>query len=253
MRLVAIATFILALAMTATAGDGALSVSPAVIILRGVAGQSTTQTMKLTNGTSRSFSFDLEAQDIVVRNGQRVFAAAGQLPGSIAATAAFSRKSVTLGPGESVRVQVTVTIPPKPAGRAILALFHGTTKMQRGSFESTVSLAMLLTFALSDDVVSSSTPLNVHPPTASSNLTATQQLVNSGSEPFVATGMLAIIGTGGALAGRTPVPSHRLLPGERTDIRAEFAGDLPPGHYRALMTYQLAATSVTSTTEFDIR
>jgi hypothetical protein len=253
MRSLTITTFILLLAMTSSAGEGSLSVSPAVVILRGTAGQSTTQTMKLTNGSSRPFSFDLKAQDVVVRDGRRVFVDAGQLVGSIAATATFSRKSVTLGPGESVRVDVTVTIPPKPAARAMLAVFHGTTKLQHGSIGSTVSLAMLLTFALSDDVLSSSTPLSVHPPTATSNLAVSQQLINSGPEPFVATGMLAIVSGKGALAGRTQIPPHRLLPGERTDVRAEYAGELAPGHYRALMTYQLTATSITSVAEFDVR
>ena len=152
-----------------------------------------------------------------------------------------------------MRVDVTITIPQTPAVRAILALFHGTTKVQRGSVGSTVSLGMLMTFALSDDVRSSSTPLDVHPPTATSNLAVTQQLINSGTEPFVATGMLAIISGRGILLGRTPVPARRLLPGERTDIRAEYAGELARGHYRALMTYQLAATSVTSAAEFDVR
>ncbi len=253
MRVLAIATFILAVSMTAVAGGGSLSVSPAVIVLRGVSGQSTTQSMKLTNGASQPFSFDLQAQDIIVRDGRRVFVAAGQLPGSVAATAAFSRKSVTLGPGESVRVDVTITIPRNPAARAILALFHGTTRVQRGSIGSTVSLGMLMTFALSDDVLTSSTPLDVHPPTATSNLAVTQQLINSGPEPFVATGMLAIVSGKGILLGRTPIPARRLLPGERTDVRAEYAGDLAPGHYRALLTYQLAATSVTSSAEFDVR
>jgi hypothetical protein len=252
-RVLSIAVFIVAMAISAAAGGGSLSLSPAAVILRGVSGQSTTQSMKLTNGASQPFSFDLQAQDIIVRDGRRVFVAAGQLAGSVAATAAFSRKSVTLGPGESVRVDVTVTIPRNPSARAILALFHGTTKLQRGSIGSTVSLGMLMTFALSDDVLSSSTPLDVHPPTATSNLAVTQQLINSGPEPFVATGMLAIVSGKGILLGRTPVPARRLLPGERTDVRAEYAGELAPGHYRALMTYQLAATSVTSAAEFDVR
>ena len=38
-------------------------------------------------------------------------------------TAAFSRKSVTLAPGESVRVDVTVTIPANPCARGVLADF----------------------------------------------------------------------------------------------------------------------------------
>ncbi|HXH40756.1 MAG TPA: hypothetical protein VNN08_19145 [Thermoanaerobaculia bacterium] len=253
MRVLSIMPFLLALAVAAAAGEGSLSIAPAVVMLRGVAGQSTTQTMKLTNTSSRPFSFDLKAQDIIVRDGHRVFVDAGQIPGSIAASASFSRKSVTLAPGESVRVDVTVTIPVKPSSRAVLALFRGTTKLEHGSIGATVSLGTLLTFALSDEVLSSTTALDVHPPTATSNLAVAQQLANSGNEPFVATGMLAIINSGGTLVGRTPIPPRRLLPGERTDVHAEYAGELARGHYRALMTYQLAATSVTSSAEFDVR
>jgi hypothetical protein len=246
-------TLMLALANTAAASDGSLSLSPSVIMMRGAAGQSTTQTMKLTNGASKSFSFDLQAQDVIVRDGRRVFLPAGQVPGSMASSTVFSRGSVTLAPGESVRVDVTVTIPPKPSGRAILALFHGTTKIPRGKIGVTASLGMLLTFALSDEVLSSTTPLDVHPPTATSNLAVAQQLGNRGTEPFVATGVLAIIGSSGALVGRTQAPPRRLLPGERTDVRVEYVGSLAHGHYRALMTYQLAETSVTSSAEFDVR
>jgi hypothetical protein len=253
MNVLSMMTLITALAMTAAAGDGSLSLSPAVVMLRGIAGQSTTQTMKLTNGASRPFSFDLQAQDIVVRDGRRVFVAAGRLPGSIAATAAFSRKSVTLAPGESVRVDITVTIPLKPSGRAILALFHGNTKVPQGTVVTTASLGMLLTFALADDVLPSTTPLKVQAPTSTSNLAVAQQLENRGTEPFVATGVLVIINGSGALVGRTQAPPKRLLPGERTDVNTEYVGNLAPGHYRALMTYQLAATSVTSSAEFDVR
>jgi len=253
MKVFSMIAFLSVMALSATAGDGSLSISPGVVMLRGVPGQSTTQTMKLANGTSQPFSFELKAQDVVVRDGNRVFVDAGQLAGSIATTAAFSRKTVTIAPGESVRVDVTITIPPKPSARAILALFHGTTKVKQGNVGATVSLGMLMTFALSDDVVPTTTSLNVHPPTSTSNLAADQQLSNGGSEPFVATGMLAIINRSGALAGRTAAPPRRLLPGERIDVRAEYAGDLAPGHYRAIMTYQLAATSLTSTAEFDVR
>ena len=43
------------------AEDGTLSLSPAVVMLSGSYGQSTTQTLTLLNGTSRPFSFDLVA------------------------------------------------------------------------------------------------------------------------------------------------------------------------------------------------
>jgi hypothetical protein len=253
MKKTLLATLLLLAAPLLRAEEGALSVAPAVVMLRGEAGQSTTQTMFLTNGTSQPFSFDLQARDVVVRNGQRLFVDAGSQPGSIAATAVFSQKSVTVQPGEKVRVDVTVTIPPNPSARAVVALFHGTTKVRSGKTNITASLGMLLTFSLSDALAANASPLQVEPPTATRNLAVAQQVTNSGSEPLVTHGVLAIVNGSGTLVGKETLPSRRLLPGERTDVRAEYAGELPPGHYRALVTYDLQKETLTSSAEFDVR
>src|SRR5436309_15783511 len=69
-----------------TSAPGSLTVTPAVVMLRGNAGQSTTQRLRLMNGASRPFSFELVAQDVIVRGGKRTFADAGSIAGSIAAT-----------------------------------------------------------------------------------------------------------------------------------------------------------------------
>ena len=101
------------LAFGAFAGDdGALSLSPAVVMLRGEHGQSTTQVLTLRNGTSRAFSFELVAQDVIAPEGTRTLVDAGTIPGSIAETAVFSPRRVDVPPGQSVTVRVTVTLPP---------------------------------------------------------------------------------------------------------------------------------------------
>jgi hypothetical protein len=241
-------------ATAAHAGDGTLSVAPAVVMLRGAPGQSATQTLTVVNSASQPYSFDLVARDVIVRDGKRVFAAAGELPGSIAATAVFTHRSVTVQPGQKLSVDVTVTLPPKPAGHAMLALFQGTTKVRHGNVMMTASLGTLLTFALSDEVSASASPLKVSSPTASANLAVAQRLANDGAEPLFAKGMLAILNGAGALVARQALPSRRLLPGEHADVRAEYGGDLAPGRYRALVTYELQnQKSVTSSAEFDVR
>jgi hypothetical protein len=238
----------------ALAGDGTLSVAPAVVMLRGTPGQSATQTLTIINSASQPYAFDLVAKDVVVRDGKRVLVDAGQLPGSIAATAVFTRRSVTVAPGQRLSVEVTVTLPPKPAGHAVIAFFQGTTKILHGNVMMTASLGTLLTFALSDDVSASLSQLTISPPTASANLAVAQQFVNDGSEPLFAKAMLAIINGAGALVARQALNPRRLLPGERADVRAEYGGDLAPGHYRALVTYDLQnQKSLTSAAEFDIR
>jgi hypothetical protein len=245
---------ILASASALRAGDGAVSISPAVVMLRGETGQSTTQTITFTNGTSRPLSYEMRAQDVVVRDGKRVFVEAGSLAGSIAATAAFSPKLFTVAPQQSVRIAATVTIPPNPSVRAIVVMCQGTTKLGKGPLRTTASLGTLLTFALSSDVIAArASSLDVHPPTASANFFAGQQIVNSGTGPMVATGMLAIVNSVGALVGKQAIPGWRMLPGEKTDMRIEYGGDLPSGRYRALVTYDLTDKTLTSSAEFSVR
>jgi hypothetical protein len=236
------------------ADQGSLSVSPAIVMLRGEPGQSTTQTLTFTNGTSMPMAFEMKALDDVVRDGKRRFVEAGILPGSIAATAAFSPKLFTVASQQTVHIDVTITIPPQTAVRAIAVMCQGTTKLGSGPLRMTASVGTLLTFALSGDVIAAeASPLAVQPPTATSNFVAAQQVANSGTEPVVATGMLAIIDAAGALVGKQAIPSWRLLPGERTDMRVEYGGDLRPGRYRALVTYDLTDKTLTSSAEFIVR
>jgi len=249
-RLILIALFALSVR---AAEDGALSLSPAVVTLRGEHGQSTTQTLRLTNGTSRPFSFDLVAQDVIVRDGKRVFVDAGTIAGSIAATAVFSQRHVDVQPGESVAVSLTVTLPPAAAHRAVVALFRGTNKVMSGSVPMLASLGSLLTFATSDAVELTAAPLTVQPQSATANLSAAHDCTNSGREPLLAKGVLAVLDPRGALVGKAEMKPHRLLPGESAHLGAEYAGELEPGRYRVLVTYDFEGHTLTKSAEVDIR
>lgn len=244
----------LAAAVPLRAGNGALSVSPAVVMLRGETGQSTTQTLTFTNGSSQSHAFEMKALDAVVRNGKRIYVEPGTVPGGIAAMASFSPRVFSVAPGQTVRIDVTVTIPPVPSVRAIAVMCQGTTRLGTGPLRMTASVGTLMTFALAGDVIAArALPLNVQAPTASSNFVAAHQVANSGTEPVVATGMLAILDARGSLVGRQAIPGWRMLPGETSDIRVEYGGDLPAGHYRAQITYDLTDKTLTSSAEFDVR
>jgi hypothetical protein len=251
-KLIMIAAILTTLPAFAT--QGTLSVSPAVVMLQGTPGQSTTQTLTIVNTSDQPFVFDMMAQDATARGGHRVYVRAGELAGSIAATAVFSRKSVTVAPGERASVTVTVTIPPNPSSRAILALFHGTTRMKSAGMNATASLGTLMTFALSDNATATATPLSVRPPTRTANLAVSQQLVNTGTEPVLARGVLAIVNPAGTLIAKQALPARRVLPGENFDMKAEYGGELAAGHYRAFVTYDLQNSKpITSSAEFDVR
>jgi len=235
------------------ASDGTVSFSSVVIALRGEAGQSTRQTLLLRNNTSRTLTFEIEATDVIVRDGRRVFARAGATPGSIAATAVFSEKKLTVAAGATVPVSLTLTIPRGSPERAVVALFHGMDKFRRGNVDATASLGALLTFTLSDGVTMTAEPLTVQPQTATSNLAVTQTCRNAGNEPLVTRGMLAVIGRDGRLIGKSALQPRRLLPGERATLAAEYGAELRPGRYRVLLTYDYEGRALSQTAEVEVR
>ena len=121
-------------------------------MLSGTPGQSHRQTLRLTNHTSRTLAFELEARDIVVVADRRDFFAAGERPGSIAATAVFSQQEVVIAPGSVGAVDLTLTVPDETRVRAVAAIFRGRTKLGTpDGITMTTSLGSLITFILSDD------------------------------------------------------------------------------------------------------
>ncbi|MDP9192656.1 MAG: hypothetical protein M3P06_13230 [Acidobacteriota bacterium] len=233
--------------------DGSLSLSPAVVMLRGENGQSTTQTLRLVNGTSRTFSFDLIAEDVVPHDGQRTFMSAGMVPGSIAATAVFSQKHLDVPPGETAIVTITVTLPPATPVRAVRALFRGTNRVMSGNVPMLASLGALLTFTISGDVSMTADPLLLQSQSATANFGASHTCTNSGREPLVAKGVMAIVDARGSLVGRSTLRPQRLLPGESARLGGEYPGELHPGTYRVLLTYDYEGQTLTRSAEVQVR
>lgn len=228
-----------------------LSLSPAVVMTRGTSGQSTTQTLTLTNGTSREMAFDMVAEDVVIRDGKRVFVPAGKLPGSIAATAVFSTPSVLVKPFTTATVDVRFTIPMTTEVRAVVALFRGTNKIpsSSGAVFMTASLGTLVTFTVSDRFQVAADPIITENQTAEANATVADWLTNIGSEPIVPEGMVAVLDDSGALVSKAPLPAQRLLPGERLQFKAECPTTLASGHYRVLASYQFEGQTITKSGE----
>ncbi|HEV2720723.1 MAG TPA: hypothetical protein VG323_11940 [Thermoanaerobaculia bacterium] len=247
--------FLIALfvATAAMASDGTVSLSPAVITLRGEGGQSTRQRLFLRNDTSRALTFDVEAEDVIVRGGKRLFVPAGATPGSIAATAVFSATRITVAAGESAPVDMTVTMPRGSAERAVVAFFRGLDKIVNGNVTTTASLGALLTFTLSDSVSMNAGALQVQPQTPTSNLAVAQRCTNSGLEPFVTRGMLAVIGRDGRLVGKAALQPRRLLPGEVATLGAEYGAELRPGRYRLIVTFDYDGRALSQSAEVEVR
>jgi hypothetical protein len=230
-----------------------LTISPGVIMVQAQPGQGTTQDVSISNLTPVEFTFNLEAMDVAVRDGKRVFVPAGEMPGSIARTAVFSPASVTVPPGGSATVQVTVTIPENPAMRAIVAVFRSNTKVRApNGFAMTASLGALMTFTLSKTLQIEGSALHFDGLSQGNNLAVSEWVTNTGNEPVIPKGVVAILNSTGGLVGKVPVEAMRLLPGERLEFKAEYPSTLQSGKYRALMTIEHDGTVLTTSSAFEI-
>jgi hypothetical protein len=231
-----------------------ISLSPAVVMGRGNFGQGLTQTLTLSNNTGADLGFELQAEDVVVKDGKRLYVPAGELPDSIAATAVFSQQKVLIKAHTAASVDLRLTIPARTDVRAMVAIFRGTDVLptSSGNVGMTASLSALITFNLSENVRLAPEPAHVTPASASANMSVSEWLANSGTEPVLPEGTAAVLNDKGTLVGKAAFVQQRLLPGERQQFVAEFPDQLPPGTYRALCSFQFEGKTQTSTVDFKI-
>ena len=231
-----------------------ISLSPAVIMGRGNFGQGLTQTLTLTNNTGADLNFELLAEDMIVKDGKRVYVPAGELPDSIAVTAVFSQKTILIKAHTAGSVEVRLTIPAKTDVRAIVAVFRGTDVLptSSGGVGMTASLSTLITFNLSQNVKLQPEPAQVSPASASDYMLVSEWLDNKGTEPVLPQGTAVVLNAKGSLVGKAVFKPQRLLPGERQEFVAAFPEQLPAGNYRALCSFQFEGKTQTSSVDFKI-
>lgn len=236
-----------------TEARSGISLSPSVVMLEGQPGQSHRQTLRLTNHTTSELSFTLEAQDVVAVNGRRTFLAAGERADSVAATAVFSPATVVIPPGGIGAADVTLTVPAQTAVRAVAAVFRGQTPVgPSNGVAMTASLGCLLTFSLSPNVRLEVSGASVTGQAEPATIAVTEWVENTGTEPVVPGGTLAVLSDQGTLVGKVPVEPQRLLPGERLEFGAEYPTLLGEGRYRAVLSLGYLDQVVTSAVEFTV-
>jgi hypothetical protein len=234
--------------------EPSLALSPAVIMITTSPGGSSTHTLTITNLTYAKCRFVMEAFDVVVHDGQRVFVPAGETSRGIARSAIFDPPALEVSPGQSAQVKITLTVPPEPAVRAVAAIFHAESPVPgNGNPTVTASLGTLITYSLSDKFALDVGAPTVNPQTKSSDLTFSEPLENDGAEPIVAKGTLAILTSSGELIGRIPIESHRLLPGEKFKSVVEYPRMILRGGYRALISFVHDGEVQTSSIQFQVQ
>jgi hypothetical protein len=117
----------------------------------------------------------------------------------------------------------------------------------------TASLGALVTFTVSNDFHLQNQPLQVSVDTDAKMITFRQQVKNTGTDPVVPAGVIALTNERGALVARLPVASQRLLPGESLEFTAEHPGLPKTGKYKAMLLMQHESALFTNAAEFTIK
>jgi hypothetical protein len=235
------------------ASSASISISPPVIMVRGEPGHGTTHTLTIVNSMPNEMRFVLEAQDVAIRDGKRVYVPAGQIPSGIASGTVITPATIVVPPGRSAAVSVTLTMPPATEQRAVVVYFKGrpsnvdTSKVAFG-----VALGALITFHLPGDAKVVAGAITASAQNASANVSLAQELENTGTEPAVATGALVILNEKGKRIAKVSIEPHRLLPGERTVLPVMVPTALSAGRYRVLASFEYDEKVLTNVGEFTI-
>jgi hypothetical protein len=116
----------------------------------------------------------------------------------------------------------------------------------------TASLGALVTFNLAGDYHLANQPLQVQVDADARTITFREHVTNTGSDPMVPQGVIAVTNERGALVARLPVAGQRLLPGESLEFAAEYPGLPRTGNYKATMLMQNESAFFTNAAQFSI-
>lgn len=233
-----------------------ISLSPSVVMLQGKPDESFQKTLRMMNGTPIPLTFRMQAMDVKVENGKREFVPAGEMPGSIAATAVFSVPEITIAPYHSGKVSVTLTAPPQTPIRAVVVEFRGTNPIAtpfKAKATATASLGSLITFSLSNNVQIDASQLRIAGQSPTRNAAVEALLRNNGSDPGVVAGEVAILKQAGGIYTKASFATQRLLPGEELPFKAELPVELQPGQYRVFATFLCNGKTITETANYKVR
>ena len=243
-------------APAAAEGDApqvSIALSPAIVMVRCKPGQSTTQTLTIVNRTPNEVSFNVVTEDVVVRDGKRSFSPAGQISNGIAASSVAAPAALVVKAGEEKSVQVTLTLPPETAQRAVVTFFRSRLVAPgNGAVGLGASLGTLITFNATSDYRLEAGPLQASLQTSEANVLLSQELHNSGSEPVMPTGVIAVLNVSGKRVSKALFPHQRLLPGERLIFAATNPAQLAPGRYLTLSSFEFEGKVLNFAGEFTI-
>jgi hypothetical protein len=227
-----------------------LSFAPAFVDATVKRGSTYTKTFTVTNGTDTRLRLRCSVGDFWYgENNERIDGLPGTLPRSASPWVQFTPAELIVEPNSSNTVNAVISVPLTASGGyytvpTFEAEAAGTISNAANQSNAAAAASVVIRFrGMLLLATEDATEYNVEimssrltPPTASSGLEIALDIRNRSTGHARVRGVIAFLNESGKLAGRGKIEEKRYLPGQRDILRSGWAGELPPGHYVAMIT-----------------
>jgi hypothetical protein len=238
-----------------------LGLTPAIMDATVKRGATYTNTFTLSNGTGTRLRVRCSVTDYWYdEHNQRVNGRAGTLPRSASSWVQFTPAEFSIEPYISGSVNAVITVPLGAQGGYYTAPTFETENadasdpalLAAGTAQATLTIRFQgLLLLTTEDTTEYNVEImggQVSPPTASSPLKLNLDVRNRSTAHARVHGVFAVLDASGKLAGHGEIEEKRYMPGQRDFIKTDWAGELAPGHYTALITLSYARAGMAPAT-----
>jgi hypothetical protein len=256
----ALALVVMGLGQTRAQGQS-LSITPALVDAKVKRGVTYTKTFTVSNGTATRLRLRCSVADFWYgENNERIDGEAGTLPRSASPWVQFSPAEPIIEPNGSVTVNAIITVPQTAAGGYYTVPIFETEAADRNAptvkNASTAEASIVIRFRgllllTTEDATEYNVEImngSITPPSASSELAMQLDVRNRSTAHVNVRGIFAVLDSTGKLAGRGKMDEKRYLPGQRDWLKTNWAGELKPGHYTAVVTLTYDRTNLDPST-----
>ena len=240
-------------------GAQSLGLTPAMMDATVKRGATYSNTFTLSNGTGTRLRVSCSVTDYWYdEHNQRVTGRAGTLPRSASTWVQFTPTEFIIEPHSSGSVNAVITVPQGATGGYYTAPTFETENADAsplpaaGTAQANLKIRFQgLLLLTAEDTTEYNVEImagQISPPTASSPLKMSLDVRNRSTAHARVRGVFAVLDASGKLAGHGEIEEKRYMPGQRDAFKTDWAGELAPGRYTALITLSYARAGMTPAT-----
>jgi hypothetical protein len=236
-----------------------LGLTPAMMDATVKRGVSYTNSFTISNDTGTRLRVHCSVTDYWYdENNQRVTGRAGSLPRSASSWVQFTPTEFIIEPHSSGSVNAVITVPLGAQGGYYTAPTFETENADApppgapGTVQANLKIRFQgLLLLTSEDTTEYNVEImsgQISPPTTSSLLKMSLDVRNRSTSHARVHGLFAVLDASGKLAGHGEIEEKRYMPGQRDFFKTDWAGELKPGRYTAVVTLSYARAGMTRAT-----